>query len=132
MAAGAGDTTSLRLATQNLDSFGQAVSRLIEARLADEGIVPHSVSYRVKSLDSATAKLSGNEKYSDYPDLTDLLGIRVITYFADAVDEVAEHLKPEFDIDEPNSVDKRALLDADRLGICRFTTSPVGSQVELS
>lgn len=103
-------------ATRDLDSFGVAIKSLIDACMLREHLTPHSVTFRVKAIDSATEKLTGSDKYNDYPALTDLLGVRVITYFADTVDRVAEALKPEFDIDEANSVDKRAALDPDRFG----------------
>lgn len=49
-------------------------------------------------------------------DVHDLLGLRIITYFPDEVDAVAEIVEREFDVDEPHSVDKRRLLDPDRFG----------------
>lgn len=77
----------------------------------------HSVDFRVKSWASATRKLSrGVDKYSGYEELTDLLGLRVITYFADEVDKVAEVLTSEFNVDWENSVDKRSIIAPDRFG----------------
>ena len=46
----------------------------------------------------------------------DLLGIRIITYFRDGVDAVAKLIEREFSVDRDNSVDKRAVLEADRFG----------------
>ncbi|WP_242785636.1 GTP pyrophosphokinase [Bacillus cereus] len=58
----------------------------------------------------------GGNKYSTLNDITDISGIRVITYFSDDVDKVASMIQNEFEIDETNSVDKRTLLDPDRFG----------------
>ena len=47
--------------------------------------------------------------------ITDLVGLRIITYFEDDIDKIAEIFKTEFDIDFPNSVDKR-LVESDKFG----------------
>jgi putative GTP pyrophosphokinase len=49
-------------------------------------------------------------------EITDLAGIRVITYFSEDVDRVASVIEREFNIDPENSIDKRAALDPDRFG----------------
>ena len=104
-------------AVQHLDAFGSALKSLITQLLGDAGVAVHSVEFRVKGPESASRKLSrGADKYSGYDDLTDMLGVRVITYFPDEVDEVARVLTPEFAVDEENSVDKRRALDPDRFG----------------
>ena len=54
-------------------------------------------------------------KYKELKDITDLVGIRIITYFEDDIDIIAEIVKKEFDIDSINSVDKRQ-IEADRFG----------------
>lgn len=103
--------------TEDLESFGRAMQGLIAEALRAAGLNVHSVNYRVKTADSAARKLTrGEDKYSGFRDLKDLLGLRVITYFPDEVDKVADVLKPEFVFDEENSVDKRTILDADRFG----------------
>ena len=48
--------------------------------------------------------------------MTDITGVRVITYFADQVDEIAKVMEGEFNIDIKNSIDKRDILDPDRFG----------------
>jgi hypothetical protein len=48
-------------------------------------------------------------------DITDIVGIRVITYFDNDVDIIAELVEKEFKIDRPNSIDKRK-LEADKFG----------------
>ena len=49
-------------------------------------------------------------------DITDICGIRLITFFEDEVDAVGAVIKREFTIDQRNSTDKRSLLDPDRFG----------------
>ncbi|VVJ23023.1 RelA/SpoT [Amycolatopsis camponoti] len=100
-----------------LADMGSLVANLISAALAASKIQFHTVSFRVKELDSAHEKIaSRSSRYPDYSALTDLLGLRVITYFEDDVDKVSDVLRTEFDVDEENSVDKRANLDSDRFG----------------
>lgn len=104
-------------AVQHLEPYGVALVGLIRELLREADVRVHTVNFRVKDRKSATRKISGaGDKYSAFADLHDLLGVRVITYFADEVDAVAAALVPEFEIDEDNSVDKRAALDPDRFG----------------
>jgi ppGpp synthetase/RelA/SpoT-type nucleotidyltranferase len=100
-----------------LDQFGPLICSLTEESLRESGIQIHSVTHRVKKPKSAMKKLSiSPDKYKSLKDLTDLLGIRVITYFPRDVDKVAAVLKKEFAIDKQLSVDKRKLLDPDKFG----------------
>lgn len=107
---------SYALSVEGLDKFAVLLRGLIEELLRHNGVAFHSVEARVKTHDSAKKKLSSREKYSDYGDLTDLLGVRVITFFADDVDTAAAVLVREFKIDTENSVDKRQEIGSDRFG----------------
>jgi putative GTP pyrophosphokinase len=49
-------------------------------------------------------------------EVTDIVGIRVITHFEDEVDRIGSLIEREFAIDRVNSVDKRKALDPDRFG----------------
>jgi putative GTP pyrophosphokinase len=103
--------------TRNLEPFGGLIKNLLQELLSQASISIHTIEYRVKQYDSASRKLSSAEdRYSEFGDLTDLLGIRIITYFHDEVDKVAELIEREFSIDRENSVDKRLLIDPDRFG----------------
>ncbi len=73
--------------------------------------------HRVKTEGSVQRKVSRKDaSYGGLEDVHDLLGLRIITFFPDEVDQVAEVVESEFEIDLENSVDKRALLDPDRFG----------------
>jgi putative GTP pyrophosphokinase len=111
------DTDEYEAATANLAEFGGKIVDLINAILKSERISVSEVSSRVKSRKSATDKLQdGLHKYDSVADLTDLLGVRVVTFFADDVDKVCEIIEREFKIDPANSIDKRSTLDPDRFG----------------
>jgi putative GTP pyrophosphokinase len=97
--------------------LGVRTVELIQELLTDNGLRVLSVSYRVKARDSLERKLQRSpEKYSSLSDITDVLGVRVITYFQDEVDVVAEIIEDEFGIDQENSIDRRATLEPDRFG----------------
>ncbi|MEV7093726.1 hypothetical protein AB0M80_12910 [Amycolatopsis sp. NPDC051045] len=101
----------------NLAAMGNVLVNLISAALAASEIQYHTVTYRVKELQSAHKKIASRpNRYPDFNALTDLLGIRIVTYFDDDVDKVSELLREEFEVDEGNSIDKRANLDSDRFG----------------
>jgi putative GTP pyrophosphokinase len=93
------------------------IARLLGELLASLPFKAHSIEARVKSLKSLQRKIGKTPgKYQTLGDLTDVCAARVITYFADQVDEVATIVEREFEIDLANSVDKRKSLDPDRFG----------------
>ncbi|MEU0532965.1 GTP pyrophosphokinase [Amycolatopsis tolypomycina] len=100
-----------------LDSLGHLITHLLGVLLSNRGMNVHSINYRVKEQQSALQKIVKKaHRYSEYSNLTDLLGIRIITYFEDDVDVVARLIEEEFRVDDENSVDKRGILDSDRFG----------------
>lgn len=100
-----------------LSDLGPVAERLIKELLLADGLRLHSVRFRVKSKESVQRKVGRDgSSYESLREVHDLLGLRVITFFPDEVDRVASVIEREFEIDEENSVDKRALLDPDRFG----------------
>jgi putative GTP pyrophosphokinase len=109
-------------AVELLPVFGESLESLLKHLLTAKEIQFHRVSHRIKSKDSAERKIArprngaNNAGPRTLESLTDLLGVRVVTYFRDEIESVAEVIKYEFVIDWENSVDKRTTLDADRFG----------------
>ena len=93
------------------------VQHLLETLLQQEGIKVHSVTCRAKMAESLEGKLKRQpRKYGRLSDMTDLAGVRIITYFDDDVYKVGELVGREFEIDWDNSADRRELMDPDRFG----------------
>ena len=99
------------------DRSTQRLEQLVRELVQAANIRVHSVASRAKKVESLRAKLAENpEGYSSLAELTDLCGVRVITYFADEVDQVARVIDDEFIVDADASVDRRAVLDPERFG----------------
>ncbi|MDR3348974.1 MAG: hypothetical protein LBO03_05145 [Acidaminococcales bacterium] len=98
-------------------AFCERFKSLFAELLKREQIKYHSITGRVKDEDSLVAKLSRFDgKYQSLDQVTDIAGIRIVTYYADEVDHIAKLIESEFDVDEENTIDKRRALDPDRFG----------------
>lgn len=76
-----------------------------------------SIEGRVKAHNSLRGKLLlKGDKYKSLLDITDLIGIRIITIFSDEVDIIAGLIERDFRIDYENSIDKRKMYEVDRFG----------------
>jgi ppGpp synthetase/RelA/SpoT-type nucleotidyltranferase len=83
----------------------------------DAALKLHSVTLRLKSRDSLARKLARPDRtYARLWDVTDLVGLRVITYFEDGVDRVGQLVESRLPVDFLRSADKRATRDAARFG----------------
>lgn len=77
--------------------YASALNSLIRDLLAAERIKVHSVEGRVKDRTSPARKVLSDLKYLSLHDVTDVAGLRIITYFADEVDRVAEIIEREIE-----------------------------------
>lgn len=131
----------LREYQDNLPRFReveQEVKEKLRQTLADAGLLVAAIESRVKGYDSLAGKLElKGHKYSSLADLTDILGLRVITFYIDDVDKVASAVERLFDIDWENSVDKRKIHEIDSFGylslhyICKIPDFPYRFEIQM-
>lgn len=75
----------------------------------------HQITSRVKTKTSLAEKIIKKDKYRSLDDITDILGLRIITYFEDDISKIEEILNREFTVDWSNSVDK-GNIEIDKFG----------------
>ena len=110
--------------------MAEVIPEKLKGFFSGAGIIVAAVEHRVKSEDSLEGKLRlKGGKYRDIFDITDIVGLRVITFYIDDVDKVASVLERLFEIDWENSIDKRKAHEIDSFGylslhyICRIPES---------
>ncbi|HUQ07565.1 MAG TPA: hypothetical protein VM261_33960 [Kofleriaceae bacterium] len=123
-----------------LEARGQWLRAELGAWLAAQpGLKIHSVEMRLKSRASLAQKLARPDRdYADLWEVTDLVGVRVITYFEDAVDRVAELIERRLPVDLAHSIDKRRRREPGAFGyrslhyVCRLAEGGGGAGVSES
>ena len=110
--------------------MAEVIPERLKGFFAEAGFVVAAVEHRVKTEESLAGKLKlKGGKYRDIFDITDIVGIRVISFYIDDVDKVAAILERLFEIDWENSIDKRKAHETDSFGylslhyICRIPES---------
>ncbi|MBZ6074908.1 GTP pyrophosphokinase [Microvirga puerhi] len=93
-----------------------AVKSLLENILRERQIEYLDINGRVKTLDSALEKIKRKKYSNPKSQMTDLSGIRVITYLESQVLEVTSAIRELFSVDEENSLDRSTVLGSDRIG----------------
>lgn len=100
-------------------SFVTEIEHQIKSILQASQITCNAISSRLKTRESVTEKIERKQdKYTDLSEITDIAGVRIITYYSSDVDRIAEIIESEFDVDQENSIDKRESLEPDRFGYC--------------
>ena len=99
--------------------FLNEIEHQVKSILQTSGISVNAITSRLKDKDSLKGKIDRKDgKYENISNITDIVGIRIITYFSEDVDRIAEIIESEFDVDKENSIDKRESLEPDRFGYC--------------
>jgi putative GTP pyrophosphokinase len=88
----------------------EVLGDLVSSTLSSTDVDLHLVSARAKSAESLRLKTLTKRYEDPRSQVTDLLGVRVITYYGSKVDAIARSLREIMVVDENNSLDKRQLL----------------------
>lgn len=115
--------------------FTLEVEHLLKNLISNKKIAYNAITCRLKDRKSLSEKIDRkNGKYNSLKDLTDIAGVRVITYYAEDVDKVADIVEHEFKVDHDNSIDKGKALEPDRFGYCsvHYVVEMSDKRLELS
>lgn len=97
--------------------LAQHAEQLLNTAVQKSKAQVYGIIHRIKEQNSLAGKLHRKgDKYTSLSDITDILGFRIICYFADDVDAIAQAVAESFDIDWENSIDKRHALDINSFG----------------
>ena len=99
-------------------AFEQALRSLVNTLLKAGDIDIVTLEGRTKTIDSFRGKITREDKnYTDpMREITDLVGLRIVTYQLADIDAVSSLIMNNFTVDEGNSIDKCQLIEADRFG----------------
>ncbi len=92
------------------------VQSLLENILRSRSIAFLTVNGRPKDKQSALEKFQRKSYNDPKSQMTDLTGIRVITFLDSQVRQICEVVREVFEIDDKNSLDKSAILGNDKIG----------------
>ncbi len=98
------------------DRLTKSLTTLMRTMLKERQIEFLDVTGRTKTVASAKEKIE-RKKYADpLKQITDLTGIRIITFLEAQVNQISNLLEELFDIDAENSMDRSKVLGSDRMG----------------
>ncbi|MGL1861183.1 MAG: hypothetical protein OCC46_01530 [Pseudodesulfovibrio sp.] len=102
------------------ETYKEKIVVLISALIENEEVDYLTVTGRAKDVPSALDKIKRKQYKNPKKQLTDLCGIRIITYLESDVEKIAKLIKESFTIDKHNSLDKSETLGTDRIGYRSF------------
>lgn len=91
----------------DLERLRASVITVIDGELRNLGLKILPIQSRIKDADSAAQKIKDKGYADPFEEITDLVGIRIISYLESDIEKIRESLTRVFSIDHSNSVDKR-------------------------
>ncbi|MBF0124484.1 MAG: RelA/SpoT domain-containing protein [Magnetococcales bacterium] len=90
---------------------------LLQEFLKESGYEVHAVTGRIKQRDSIKRKLSHPDTSCDsVKQISDVIGIRIITFFEEDVERISEIIRNEFRVIEAHLTDDDQMVGIDRFG----------------
>jgi len=97
-------------------AFTEKMYDLVVSLLRQNNIKYHLIEHRTKEQLSFASKIVKKNESFDSTEITDISGLRIITYYQKDVDIISQLLLKEFDIDNKNSIDKSEILKSNEFG----------------
>lgn len=102
---------------EDYKQLAQTVEGKLRRALDEQHVKVTALDCRVKTESSLAGKIElKGSKYRSIKDITDIVGLRVVTFYSVDVDKVAAIVSETFEVDWKNSVDKRKLHRLDSFG----------------
>lgn len=98
------------------NACGNSVQRLLTTLLQQAQIPVHSIQHRIKEQHSFLDKCMDSRYSSPLEEITDVCGLRIITYTNKDVENICAVIEKHFCIDWDNSVNKAERLHANEVG----------------
>lgn len=99
-----------------LSEAAKLAEQLVREIVSDVAVEMHIISSRCKQPDSLRLKLRRKKYRQPGRQVTDKVGVRVITYFEHDIDTVVSKLEQELEINKHKSEDKRTKLNLREFG----------------
>lgn len=109
------DRNKIKLEISKHKLFTNHLKNLIESLLQVNNVNYHIIEGRTKDIDSIIDKID-RKQINEIKEVTDLSGVRIITYYQDNIDVIEKIILENFKIDEPNSVNKSNLYKSNEFG----------------
>ena len=121
-----------------LEQLSKKVNDQLRQVLREQAVELSAIECRVKTEQSLAGKLERKgDKYASLEDITDLVGLRIITFYTDDVDKVAAIVQQLYEVDWENSVDKRKVHQLTSFGynslhyICRLKEGSMPFEIQM-
>lgn len=98
----------------NMVDLSSTAAVFVESCLQDHDYYLHAVTGRAKTPESLRAKTLQKGYDDPATAITDVIGVRVITYYGEEVNHIAERIREHMTVDASHSLDEREILIQER------------------